>query len=229
MDIVQAAEGLQRDAREKRAGGDLGAAEKLLEQTIALLVPEHERLQQQGQGLTPDVVASEPARRVADLLADAYGSLAGILRRRGLEGQALKLYEEGKKLEEQDRYRITSTYNRVQWLVLSILLKPAVAATPQLLNTVRQMQPTVERAARAGDPWRYADLALLALVAGDRDDAFDALEVMKSLNPVADVYKSGLPVIERLSAVLPEHTGLRDARDWYSSELQRSESVREGT
>jgi hypothetical protein len=223
VDNVQAAEQFQRLAREKRAEGDLDAAGTLLEETIKSLLPEHQRLEQQ-QDLTPDGVASEPARRVADLLADSYGSLAGIRRRRGLEAQALDLYGEGKKLEEDDRYRISSTYNSVQWLVLSILLKPGFAAT-SLLDEVRKMQPKVERAARAGDPWRYADLALLALVADDRDDAFDALDVMKSLNPVEDVYKSGLPVIERLLAVLPEHTALHDARDWYASQLRHSQSV----
>lgn len=221
MDIVRRAELIQRQAQQRRRSGQLKDAEDLLGECVELLRQEHNRLGAQ-QALPADSAASESAREVAALLADSLGSLAGVLRRRGLVEDALQRYKEGKALEEDDRYRISSTYNRVQWLVLSVLASRNFAATGEFHDEAQRLLPVVQRAAKSGDgqdPWRYADVALVALLLRNQRDALEALDVMKSLNPVAEVYKSGLPVLHSLSQALPEHDGLREAADWYAAEL----------
>src|SRR5262249_17710210 len=149
---------------------DLKTAKEAIERAIGILKTELDRLTPYPSD--PGEPASEDLRNVAAALADSYGSLGGLLRRQEPPGiaTALESYRAGMELEENDRYRITSTYNRVQWTVLSIIDKPALLKEESftqrleaMLNRLLRHSATIRR----DDPWALADLGLLATLTED--------------------------------------------------------------
>ena len=130
-------------------------------------------------------------------------------------------YFEGKRLEENDSFRITSTYNRVQWIVLSVVLNPQGWRDDKdvqytLSGTIAALKRQTATT-RRDDPWALADLGLLAALAEDQVLAGEAFRSMNALKPVADLYTSGRPVIERLAKALDNPAGLRLAAQWYGA------------
>jgi hypothetical protein len=123
----------------------LTEAEKSL--TRAMLELEWElREREADPGAKPtDMAASEDRKQLAIRLADCYGPLGGIARRRSDYRHAVELYAKGSDLERSNVYGITSTYNRVQWIVSRILLDPASITDPDddLDRQTREMSGSV--------------------------------------------------------------------------------------
>jgi hypothetical protein len=152
------------------------------------------------------------------MLADTLGSLAGVQRRQGRDTDALENYREGMTIEQDERYLVTSTYNRVQWLVLGVTMQPETIRLDKVKSLLTETLATLQRqvaTTRRDDPWAMADLLLMAALANDQILAEEAFRALTMLNPVSDVYQSGYPVLKRLLAALPDNTAIAQAMQWY--------------
>jgi len=160
--------------------------------------------------------APEDVRALAAQLADCYGSLGGILRRKGAHEEALECYAQGKKLEQNDPYRISNSYNQVQWLVLRVLLQPELIAdanremSDELENAIQALRRQI-MTARRQDPWAHSDVGLLYTLLGDQPGANQAWAEVDALHPLPSVYTSGLAVLKELQRVLPDDEVLENA------------------
>jgi hypothetical protein len=122
------------------------------------------------------------------------------------------------EIEEDPRYLVTSTYNRIQWLVVSMTMNPQSIREGEVQRRLAETVSTLKRqvaTTRRDDPWALADLVLMAALSGDQALAEDAFRSLKALNPIRDVYTSGLPVLQQLSTVLPDNAGIARAVQWY--------------
>jgi hypothetical protein len=207
---------LQRDARRARKGGDFAAAGKALQNAATILQKEWDSI---ASATKPGVAASEEVRIAAEMLADILGSLAGIQRRQGRDAEALENYRQGMAIEQNERYLVTSTYNRVQWLVLGVIMRPETVGSVEVQSLLAQTLGTLQRqiaTTRRDDPWALCDLVLLAALADDRMLAEEAFRLLTSLNPVSDVYVSGFRVLEQLHETLPGNAAIGEAIQWYA-------------
>jgi tetratricopeptide (TPR) repeat protein len=212
--VLRQVEDLKRRSRALRDTGELDKAAELVRQAIDILAAEL-RERDVVVGLA-DAAAPQDVRDLAAQLADCYGSLGGILRRKVAHEEALECYAQGKRLEQNDAYRISNSYNQVQWLVLRVLLHPELIA-----NGNREMLDELETAiqslrrqimtARRQDPWAHSDVGLLHTLLGDRPGANRAWAEVDALDPLPSVYSSGLAVLKELQRVLPDDEVLDNA------------------
>jgi tetratricopeptide (TPR) repeat protein len=215
QDLVRTALDLKRRSRKARDAGRLEEAAAALTEAIdaleSALTESRNVSAEKEEVLAPE---SSEVREIATDLADCLGSLGGIRRRQGDIAAAMKLYERGKKVEQNDRYRIANSYNQVQWLVLRILDNPhllkdgdpeTIAEIGRAIETVRRQIATTRRE----DPWAHSDLGLLKALQGDERGALQAWGEMDSLNPVSSVYSSGMPILEGLAEKLPDNNALQ--------------------
>ena len=128
---------LKRRSWRRRDELDLEGAQAMLLEAIDLGLPSVESAQ---QNLANDVVASEDVRAIAAEVADCLGSLGGIRRRQAdvlriagdeegadrLFNEAIDAYDAGMRLEQDDRFRISNSYNLVQRAVVPVLRNGSV-------------------------------------------------------------------------------------------------------
>ena len=194
------------------AKADLSAAVDLLE-------PE---LRRRESGLTTtlrSMGALEDRKDLAVRLADCYGSLGGIARRASDHGLALELYRKGRDLEMNSAYGIKSTYNRVQWIVMQVLVDPSsVSSDSELAGHTRGLLELLS-GGTVQDAWTSADILLLAAISDDRRRLRRAWDALVASHPAADVYKSGLLVLQDLAVKVPGNALLLYAIDLYRSQL----------
>lgn len=206
----------RREADEQRAkhsasGASAQAAERrMLEDATSRLLDATSLLKGALKSCSLD-----DARAIAAQLADCYGSLGGISRRQQDYEAALNWYSLGKDLEENREYRVQSTYNRVQWLVLKSLLDKKLPPDLQRIQDAVIARITNGRR----DPWVFADLGLLATLNGDERAARRAFREIDGLAPIRDVYSSGFAVLNDLKAAGIHGVNLEPAIDWYSAHL----------
>lgn len=219
------AEKLQRRSRRLRDRGEFEQAETLLREAIERLSEALDKIDCAG---ADKVAAPQDLRSLTSALADCWGSLGGVLRRSGNFMAARKAYEQGMSLEQQDRFRLNSSYNQVQWLVLGILLSPdlLLASNQQLRPEMERIETVIQqqiRTDRSRDPWAFSDLGLVRLLLGEEDGAQAAWSRIEGLDPLPAVYSSGLSVLETLRDAVPRHPGLESAVEWFK---KRSSSPR---
>jgi tetratricopeptide (TPR) repeat protein len=156
--------------------------------------------------------ASEDRKKLADKLADIYGQLGGLARRAGDLAHALDFYTKGRMLEENPAYRIRTTYNRVQAIVLQLLVDPSTIEDIKLLEQARSVRrmPGLDNG-----PWGNADTVLLSAILGDRQMMREAWQVLVDSRPSQKVFSSGILVLSSLVERLPENALLNRARALY--------------
>jgi tetratricopeptide (TPR) repeat protein len=244
-ELLREADQLLRDARKKRkeadrivegspaAGGDISPAmDELLKQATGdllkakdLIEPELRLREAAPATETVLKLASRDRSELATRLADIYGPLGGIARRRGEYQEALDFYEKGKELELNPAYGVKSTYNRVQWIVMKIFLDPSTLdktnseVEKAAQDTLRLLQESIVR-----DAWTSADVILLSAILRDRRQLRRAWNDLVETKPTEDVYKSGLLVLRDLAQRLPNNDTLQRAVSLYESGLSGNSS-----
>ena len=185
---------LKRRSRRYRERDQLERAAEALQRALELMEP---RVQARDSVFeTAGGIASQALRDLAAELADCYGSMAGIRRRLDQLDVALDLYGKGRQLELTKAYRIGNTYNQVQWLVLQVLLRPALitgndpAFAGEIDRTLQVLDEQV-RTTRAQDPWAYSDIGLLRTLRGREPWAEEAWDEVDDKKPISDVYEFG--------------------------------------
>jgi len=184
--------------------------------------------------------ASEAEAEVAREFSDCLGILGGIYRSEGKFKQAICKYREGYQYEANERFNLSSSYNRVNYLIVSILddptllmaSGPATEVDPQHKRTMRELlgeaDETINQQLSKGRPdraWAYADLALMRLLRGEEEarvhDALQGLE--RASDESRDkyfTYESLLKVIRDLAQKpLPVHDGLVAVGEWLRKKL----------
>jgi tetratricopeptide (TPR) repeat protein len=216
---------LKRRSRTLRDQGDYESAGKLLRKAISLL---DDPVRSSEQNLSPGIPAPAEVRDMATELADCWGSLGGVLRRKadeclriGKEAEssstlrdAITAYKNGANLEQNDYFRIANTYNLIQVVIISILTSPDLLTSDEIKNQLRNAQRIIDRqiaTSRSRDQWAYSDLGLVELLIGDELKANESWDYIDGLKPPSNVYTAELLVLESLSEVLPNHDPLRRA------------------
>ncbi|MFZ1425434.1 MAG: hypothetical protein WAS21_01540 [Geminicoccaceae bacterium] len=212
---------LKRNSRQLRDEQKFEEAGEALSEAIRLLEREknwRDSLSDSGDDALP---VPQDMHETATQLADCYGSLGGIYRRRGMLREALAQYAHGKELERTDSYRISNSYNLTQWLVVQ-LLEPDLmqrgveyfwSELRSAIDVIRRQIATV----RSEDAWAYSDLGLLYILSGDEAAARMAWDDMDDLEPIPSVYTSGLAVLEELSKTLPQNDAMQRAIERFAA------------
>jgi hypothetical protein len=195
MDTEQALllAGRQRtQARVYTRRGDLDRAADGLEKAVRSLLPSLAATEGDSGPVTSRV-------EVAGALADTYGMLGGVEWRRGNLSAALRAYERGREIEQNEAYNLSDSYNLVNAIVLTILLEPMKLADtePELNSAIRTVRRQVE-GERRDQWWAWADFSLLNVLAGHVDDALDGYNRFFSCGPTSSDYGSVRRVLVQL-------------------------------
>jgi tetratricopeptide (TPR) repeat protein len=165
------------------------------------------------------IPASDDRRELAIRLADCYGPLGGIERRAGRYRSALDYYQRGRELELNPSYGINSTYNRVQWIVMQIMVDPSsLERSDGVVKDARDMLELLS-GKKVQDAWTSADVILLSALLGERRRLRRAWDSLVGTEPTQDVYKSGLLILQELASLLPGRELLPYAIELYQSKL----------
>jgi hypothetical protein len=234
---VQRIRQLKTEAKNRRDRGLKGypRAVELLREAIEL-----------GKPCLAESTIGEFRAQVAAELADCHGLLGGIERRWALDGPSehredhllasISAYDEGFKLEDDEQYGIVNSYNRVNRLMVRLLLRPELLDSDGAVNVgggttpldvrkelVTTASTIAEQLAgpRRGDYWAMADLAMTQVMLGQVDPV-TAYAKLNAASPADYVYTSALTGLRPL-AELPLRTSpaLRDAVRLLEKELQR--------
>jgi hypothetical protein len=191
--------------------------------------------------------SSVPQHRalMAAELSDCFGLIGGVQRRwadetTGAERSShlkasIRAYDEGFAYEADPQYGIVNTYNRVNRLVVRVLLAPealtaasTVAIDPDItpLNLVTELDSAAAAireqitGPRRGDYWALADLALLEVLLGNRPAALAYADFI-ALSPPDFAYASALAALRPLADLpLPTAPALKEAVALLASRLQ---------
>src|SRR3954469_7028731 len=120
MDVFTLAQDRKRAAQRLRTTQPDQAVVKL-DEAIGALRVEMASLSEEGQ-------LGELGRRLAEALADTYGTKGGVLRTAQRYEESVEAYEDGYKYESNPRYRFTNSYNLTQRLVARIFAFPHLLA-----------------------------------------------------------------------------------------------------
>lgn len=144
--------------------GRTGEAVRLLDEAVAALESHLGRIE-------GDAPATEAERRVASELAETYGLLGGIHRRRGALEHAVAAYDRGRSYEAADRYQLESTYASLNWVVTSVIADPAsLEGEGEVAGELGRLRRGLARrteGSEAFDPWLEGDVALAAVLSGE--------------------------------------------------------------
>lgn len=176
----------------------------------------------------PDPAADGPAGEgeaaVAEQLADLWGIEGGLCRSRGDRTRdesgrgdldhAIDAYDSGWEYEGAQRFRILSSYNTVNRLILRILRTPGILdSTEPVPGLGKNMRDLLEDAAasierqldmgREDSAWALADLAMIELLRGGSDIASvlaqlddatlaDPYPLQSTLNVIRDLVRAGV-------------------------------------
>jgi hypothetical protein len=211
---IQRMRELKTEAKNRRDRGLRGypRAVELLHDAIALGNTE---LASSGDAKVQGQLAVE--------LADCHGLLGGVERRWALDGPAedraahlrasISAYDDGFTLEVDQRYGIVNSYNRVNRLLVRLVLQPDLldrSGTVDLgggtvpLDVRQELAATATAIAdqlagpRRGDHWAMADLALIQVLL-DQADAVTAYARFNAASPPDYVYTSVLAGLRPLA------------------------------
>jgi tetratricopeptide (TPR) repeat protein len=140
---------------------------------------------------------------IASRLADCLGMLGGNQRRLKRFDDALASFARGRKLEEDRRYGINSSYNIVNAITLPIETGAATASeqADALFKAVQALDFQTTRGKRRLDRWAWADYGECALLLGDLQQATTAYGEFKRLSD-NDAVASHVRVLARLRDAL---------------------------
>ncbi len=196
------AERLALQARRKMLAGEYETAIESQRKAVAILQDQLDDLERE-----PPASADE-REESAHRLADYWGRLGGIYRRAKMVPEGIEAYEMGKELER--RYQLDDSYNRTNWIVLTLLQDPSQleALGHEIDESIAIIQTQV-RGPRRGEWWAWADLGLVCHLCRRTDEARAAYEHFRQAGARPADYQSVLSVLESLRAVfLPSAPGL---------------------
>lgn len=199
LDREKGADGIQQ------AIGQLKSAVKLLE----------------GVGWSAGVgaraVASDEQKKAAAQMADCLGMIGGNYRRLGHARGALTWFKKGRKIEQDERFNIDSTYNLGNEISTSVELGKR-ASSPAMKTSLRKALMAMKRRTegnRHRDRWAWADQGQFCLLLGDYDDAQKAYQRFLELGDRKSTLTSVVPVLKKL------HDALVAVQDPSAETLQR--------
>jgi tetratricopeptide (TPR) repeat protein len=155
---------------------------------------------------------TDEERRVAEHLAECYGMMGGIYRAlpNGLKS-AVECFASGRKYEADLRFKIQSSYNLVNELILPIEmgLTTSESLRPDFERAVSVLKHQVAdtgrlddlRATRRLDRWAWADLGECHLLAGNLTEAIKSYQRFTELAEPRQI-RSARVVLEQLAEVM---------------------------
>jgi hypothetical protein len=190
------AERLALQARRKMLAEDLEGASEDQRDAVSILRVLLDDLKRE---MAPD----EERKEIAQQLADYWGRLGGMYRRRAMAAEGIEAYGRGKELERE--YKLDESYNRTNWIVLKLLDDPAQleALQPEIDETTLLIAAQV-RGPRRDEWWAWADLGLLRHLGGQPAEARTAYEQFQRAGARPSDYRSVLSVLEPLRAAFQE-------------------------
>jgi hypothetical protein len=155
-------------------------------------------------GLKPQSDPSPEQKLAAAQMADCQGMIGGNLRRVEEFAQALVHFKKGRKLEEDERFEIESTYNVGNALSVAIELgsKPTF---PSMRSTLKNALAAMKRrteGTRHRDRWAWADQGQCCLLLGDFDAARHAYGRFLELGDRKSTIDTVLPVLRKLHTAI---------------------------
>lgn len=188
--VLEEVRALKEGARTDTLRGKYNEALDSLKTAIDLLSSELEN-------------AEEDPRELAIQLADCYGMAGGVCRRMGNLDESIKMYDTGYKYESNRSYKISSSYNLTNRIVIRILKDTDNLIT--LKTTIKEaaeiVQKQVERKRRR-EWWAWADLGELYLLCGESKEALRAYEMFTHSGAREPDYESQISVLNELASVL---------------------------
>lgn len=151
-------------------------------------------------GLEADSSAPADERKeCAHRLADYWGRLGGIYRRADMVPEGIEAYGHGKEIER--RYQLDDSYNRTNWIVLTLLQDPGkLGALEREINEAIDLIQAQVQGPRRDQWWAWADLGLVCQLGGRPVESEVAYEHFRQAGARPADYKSVLPVLEQLQA-----------------------------
>ncbi|MDA0162227.1 hypothetical protein OM076_18285 [Solirubrobacter ginsenosidimutans] len=197
-DALERAADLQRRAKAYSRREHYDRAVAFLTQAIDLLEPALEQQRAQTEASSTSLVATA--------LADTHGVLGGTHRRQGRLDEALREYSAGREIEQDPEFGIVNSYNLTNEQVIAFLLAPqpdeqqrAAAKAAYELVWAQANGP------RRGDWWAWADVGVLSVLAGERDDAENAYRTFLRLGARPTDLESAQLVLDEIVSHAREH------------------------
>jgi tetratricopeptide (TPR) repeat protein len=188
-------------AQAARKDGNYDRAIALIERAVKTLEAEKPKLAWVKKG-----VLSEENKSLAEALAEIYGSSGGIYRSAKEYAKSVKAYDEGCKIEQDERFAIVNSYNLTQRLVARVILEPKgwvkegrvidSETFPDCLRSAKTIVALQTQGPRKGDSWAWADLGMLLMLNGENSDM--AWDSFIALEPKAFVFTSAISVLSDL-------------------------------
>lgn len=233
MDVITLAQDRKRAAQRARKNNQPDHAVALLDEAISALLSEMDHLSDEAR-------LGEAGRKLAEALADTYGTKGGVLRTAKRYDESVRAYDRGYDYESDPAYRITNSYNLTQRLVARIFAVPERlsevtwkddrTAYPDSFQGAEQEVSRQLVGARVNDPWAMADRALLVLLLlGDLLEEQQAWRRIVRSEPPAYVFSSTLAAIDDLrnrinealqASMSPRVADIRTRLDWAATFLQ---------
>lgn len=174
-----------------------------------------------------DAIAEEP---LAEVQAELYGILGGVRRHQGDLAASVAAYDAGFQREPAE-----NTYNKLNRLVVRILLQPRVLSEADALHEYPELEQvdvprTLEllglqlqqqiHASRNIDYWTFGDLALISALTDDREEVFKALDHMQACTPPLEAYRKYHETVAALATLeTPQRPLLTQAKKWLAQRL----------
>jgi hypothetical protein len=218
-DVTQRIVDLKTQAKNRRDLKRWDRAAALLKQAIGLAEREYN-----------STSAPEWRATMASELADSWGILGGLQRRWALDPKSdaaqrterlersIDAYDKGYEYEKESPLGGTSTYNKLNRLLVRVLRSPELLATDGravegTMNVRAELEELGEQISQhASDSvWTAADMALLNVLLG-RQDAVSAYATFERMQPPDFARQSVLDALVPLAKLdLPTAAGLREA------------------
>lgn len=164
---------------------------------------------------------------IAKHLADFYGRRGGLFRRMNRLDESQDCYRCGAAIETSEEYAVTNSYNTTNAIVLELLIHPEGLTDLQAdIDQARQLVKKHVAGTRRHSCWAWADLGLLHLIAGEREEGIHAFHQALETQYPPWAMESTISVLkecsEKLSTPHPEITkSLTETIDILSSMKDR--------
>jgi hypothetical protein len=187
------AERLALQARRKLLLEDYPAAIESQRKSVGILQDELDSLE------ADSLASADERKECAHRLSDHWGRLGGIYRRANMDPEGIDAYRHGMEIERQ--YQLEDSYNRTNWIVLTLLQDPAKldGLGHEINQTIDLIQAQVQ-GPRRDQWWAWADLGLVCQLGGRVREAQEAYEHFRQAGARPTDYKTVLPVLEQLRA-----------------------------
>jgi hypothetical protein len=148
--------------------------------------------------------------------AECFGMIGGAERAANKLPEAIEAYDTGYKFETRLPTNVIVTYNRLNRLVVRVLLNPSLldakTGSPEnersngldVRAELRKLEDELSRQTqghRRNDRWAFADLAVIRTLIGDADGAVAALIAFEEKLPDRHALESTLAVLHALAKV----------------------------